>query len=171
MPSRRCAGKGPNLIGRPYKFEVEHIIEVLDQFRAEGKLKTKGEKDHARITFHDPCQVNRRGGIIKEPRNLLNMVADNFVETEDAGAMNWCCSGGGGVGANQRANELQAEGLQPQEEADRGRRPREDRHHVRLLPYDAGRPAGNQRAWTTSKSPGLTEMMAEYLEEIEGERK
>ncbi len=99
--------EGPNLIGRAYKFEVKHIIEVLDQFRAEGLLKTNGEKDHARITFHDPCQVARRGGVIKEPRNLLNMVADNFVETDNAGVMNWCCSGGGGVGANQRANEIQ----------------------------------------------------------------
>ena len=99
--------EGPNLIGRPYKFEVKHIIEVLDDFRAKGLLKTNGEKDHAKITFHDPCQVARRGGVIKEPRNLLNMVADNFVETENAGVMNWCCSGGGGVGANQRANEIQ----------------------------------------------------------------
>ena len=99
--------EGPNLIGRPYKFEVKHVIEVLDEFRAKGLLKTNGEKDHAKITFHDPCQVARRGGVIKEPRNLLNMVADNFVETEDAGVMNWCCSGGGGVGANQRANDIQ----------------------------------------------------------------
>ena len=99
--------EGPNLIGRPYKFEVTHIIELLDKLRAEGKLKTKG-KDSARLTFHDPCQLNRRGGINREPRNLLNMVADNFVETDDAGTMNWCCSGGGGVGANQRANALQA---------------------------------------------------------------
>ena len=99
--------EGPNLIGRPYKFEVTHIIELLDKLRAEGKLTTKG-KDSARLTFHDPCQLNRRGGINREPRNLLNMVADNFVETDDAGTMNWCCSGGGGVGANQRANALQA---------------------------------------------------------------
>ena len=99
--------EGPNLIGREYPFEVVHIIELLDKLRAEGKLKTKG-KDHDRITFHDPCQLNRRGGINKEPRNLLNMVSDNFIETEDAGTMNWCCSGGGGVGANERANELQA---------------------------------------------------------------
>ncbi|GKY87346.1 (Fe-S)-binding protein [Sinisalibacter aestuarii] len=99
--------EGPNLIGKEYPFEVKHIIEVLDQFRAEGKLTTNG-KNGDRLTFHDPCQVNRRGGINKEPRRLMNMVAENFIETEDAGTMNWCCSGGGGVGANQRANDLQA---------------------------------------------------------------
>jgi len=99
--------EGPNLLGKEYPFEVRHIIEVLDEFRAQGLLKTKG-KDPDRLTFHDPCQVNRRGGVNKEPRRLLNMVAEDFVETEDAGTMNWCCSGGGGVGANQRANDLQA---------------------------------------------------------------
>jgi Fe-S oxidoreductase len=97
--------EGPNLIGRPYKFEVIHIIELLDQLRAEGKLKTKG-KDMEKLTFHDPCQINRRGGINAEPRNLMHMVAGNFVETDDAGTMNWCCSGGGGVGANERATDL-----------------------------------------------------------------
>ena len=48
----------------------------------------------------------RRGGVCKEPRNLLNMVASDFVETDDAGTMNWCCSAGGGVGANERAADL-----------------------------------------------------------------
>lgn len=97
--------EGPNLIGKTYDFEVVHIVELLDRLRAEGKLKTKG-KDKTRMTFHDPCQINRRGGINREPRNLLNMVADDFVETDDAGTMNWCCSGGGGVGANERAADL-----------------------------------------------------------------
>ncbi len=97
--------EGPNLIGRAYDFEVIHIIELLDRLRAEGKLTTKG-KDMGKLTFHDPCQINRRGGINQEPRNLMNMVAGNFVETDDAGTMNWCCSGGGGVGANERAADL-----------------------------------------------------------------
>ncbi|PHS78445.1 MAG: heterodisulfide reductase [Rhodospirillaceae bacterium] len=97
--------EGPNLIGRSYKFEVIHIIELLDKLRAEGKLKTKG-KNTQKLTFHDPCQINRRGGINGEPRRLMNMVAENFVETDDAGTMNWCCGGGGGVGSNERAEGL-----------------------------------------------------------------
>ncbi|MEN6628677.1 MAG: (Fe-S)-binding protein, partial [Sulfuricella sp.] len=34
--------EGPNLIGRPYHFEVIHIIELLDQLRSEGRLRTEG---------------------------------------------------------------------------------------------------------------------------------
>jgi len=97
--------EGPNLIGRPYKFKVQHILEVLDEFRDQGLLKTEGMEE-ARMTFHDPCQLVRKGGVVKQPRDLLNMVANNFVEMKDHGAMNWCCSGGGGVSANERADEL-----------------------------------------------------------------
>ncbi len=97
--------EGPNLIGRPYPFQVIHIVELLDQLRAEGRLRTEGT-EMARMTFHDPCQMVRRGGVIEPPRNLLKLVAPNFVEMPDAGIQNWCCGGGGGVSANERADPL-----------------------------------------------------------------
>ena len=97
--------EGPNLIGRPYPFQVIHIVELLDQLRAEGRLRTEGTET-ARMTFHDPCQMVRRGGVIEPPRNLLKLVAPNFVEMPDAGIQNWCCGGGGGVSANERADPL-----------------------------------------------------------------
>ena len=96
---------GPNLIGRRYKFEVVHILELLDQLRAEGRLQTEGIEE-GRLTFHDPCQIVRRGGVLEQPRNLLHMVAPDFPETADHGRMNWCCGGGGGVSANEDAEEL-----------------------------------------------------------------
>jgi len=48
----------------------------------------------------------RRGGVLTQPRHLLNMVAPDFPEMPDAGRMNWCCGGGGGVSANEGAEEL-----------------------------------------------------------------
>jgi Fe-S oxidoreductase len=100
--------EGPNLIGRPYKFEVVHILELLDQLKAQGRIQVK-DFDHSPMTLHDPCQIVRRGGVIQPPRNLLNSVADHFVEMKDHGVMNWCCGGGGGVSANERAEELRLE--------------------------------------------------------------
>lgn len=97
--------EGPNLIGKPFRFEVIHILELLDQLRLKGKLKTSG-KDDTRLTFHDPCQMVRRGGVMQQPRDLLNLVASNFVEMKDCGMLNWCCGGGGGVSANERATPL-----------------------------------------------------------------
>ncbi len=97
--------EGPNLIGRPFPFRVVHILELLDQLRASGRLKTEGFEE-SRLTFHDPCQIVRRGGVLDEPRNLLKQISTNFVEMSDHREMNWCCGGGGGVSANERADEL-----------------------------------------------------------------
>ena len=97
--------EGPNLIGRPYPFAVVHVLELLDQLRADGRLRTTGQDDTP-LTFHDPCQIVRRGGVVDPPRRLLNQVASDFREMEDAGVANWCCGGGGGVGANSRADAL-----------------------------------------------------------------
>ena len=80
-------------------------MELMVQLRDEGKLKIDGSFDE-RLTYHDPCNISRRGGVIDEPRTLLNMMAPNFVEMREHGAMNWCCGGGGGVSSNERAEPL-----------------------------------------------------------------
>lgn len=100
--------EGPNLMGRPFGFEVKHILEVLDELHQAGKLKTRG-KDKRPLTYHDPCQIARRGGVVEQPRRLLGEVATDFREMPDAGVMNWCCGGGGGVSANSRAEPLRLE--------------------------------------------------------------
>ncbi len=97
--------EGPNLMGKAFGFEVKHILEVLDELHAAGKLKTKG-KDKRPLTYHDPCQIARRGGVVEQPRRLLGEVAEDFREMPDAGVMNWCCGGGGGVSAIERAEPL-----------------------------------------------------------------
>ena len=97
--------EGPNLIGKPFDFKVVHILELLDDLRKEGRLKMS-DKEAQRLTYHDPCQVSRRGGVVQQPRNLMNMVADEFVEMPESGTMNWCCGAGGGVSSNERADTL-----------------------------------------------------------------
>ncbi|NOQ89140.1 MAG: 4Fe-4S dicluster domain-containing protein [Gammaproteobacteria bacterium] len=97
--------EGPNLVGKAFNFKVRHILEVLDEFRKDGRLKISG-KEEQRLTYHDPCQIARRGGVIDQPRNLINLFSDNFVEMPDTGKMNWCCGAGGGVSSNERADEI-----------------------------------------------------------------
>jgi Fe-S oxidoreductase len=89
--------EGPNLVGRSYDFKVVHILR-------EGRIRTSG-KDTRRVTYHDPCQIVRRGGVVKQPRTILNKVSDGFVEMSHAGVANICCGGGGGVSSNPRAEE------------------------------------------------------------------
>jgi Fe-S oxidoreductase len=103
--------EGPNLIGKPYDFKVVHILELLDELRQQGRLKVSGKLSQ-KLTYHDPCQISRRGGVINEPRNLIGMFADNYVEMPDSGKMNWCCGAGGGVSSNERADEIRLQVFQ-----------------------------------------------------------
>ncbi|MEO5344853.1 MAG: (Fe-S)-binding protein [Magnetococcus sp. YQC-9] len=100
---RALRWEGEDLIGRKYGFKVQHILEVLDELRAQGRLPLDNLRDDRPLTYHDPCQIVRRGGVIEQPRNLLKMVASDFREMADHGVMNWCCGGGGGVSTLERA--------------------------------------------------------------------
>ena len=98
-----------------------------------------------------------------EPRRLMNMVASNFVETDDAGTMNWCCSGGGGVGANERAHELQSKAFNMK------KRQFEKVNPAKIVTMCAfchhaleGQLEDNDM---DIEVQGLTELMAEYLDE------
>ncbi len=96
---------GPNFIGRGYKFGVVHILELLDELYHDGRLKLSG-METSKLTFHDPCQLVRRGGVDAQPQELLASVAENIVVMKEHGRMNWCCGGGGGVSAIERAEEI-----------------------------------------------------------------
>jgi Fe-S oxidoreductase len=97
--------EGPNLIGKSYPFKVVHIIELLNELRANGKLRTTG-KETDRLSMHDPCNLARKSGVIDEQRRLMDLVAENFVDLKEHGRYQWCCGAGGGVSSNERADSL-----------------------------------------------------------------
>lgn len=101
--------EGPNLIGRPYKFEVRHVLEVLDELRQKGVLKMK-DKFKDPLILHDPCQIVRRGGVLDAPEPLVQTVAEHYVPVADKQKWNWCCGGGGGASAihTEEAEALRA---------------------------------------------------------------
>ncbi|MDE2013969.1 MAG: (Fe-S)-binding protein [Alphaproteobacteria bacterium] len=93
-----------NMLGRKLPFQVLHISEFMAQLKREGRLKLKPMAES--LTYHDPCQISRRGGCTKEARYLLDGFATDFREMTPTADQNWCCGGGGGVQAIARAAEL-----------------------------------------------------------------
>ncbi|MBI5007217.1 MAG: (Fe-S)-binding protein [Nitrosomonadales bacterium] len=156
--------EGPNLMGKPFGFEVKHILEVLDELRLAGKIKTRG-KDKRPLTYHDPCQITRRGGVVEQPRHLLGEIAEDFREMPDAGVMNWCCGGGGGVSANSRAEPLRLEAFKVKK-----RQIESTGVHTLITACANCRivmEEGLEHYHMKVEVLGLTELLAEYL--VEGE--
>jgi Fe-S oxidoreductase len=97
---------GANIYGGPLPFDVLHISEFLAESLKHGhiKLKPLGKT----VTFHDPCQISRRGGATQAPRDVLEALGVELREMQPQGGgdYNWCCGGGGGVVTINRADGL-----------------------------------------------------------------
>jgi len=85
----------------PYSFEPFDINEYL--IREIGLERLNKRDLHPlpiRVTYHDPCHLNRHQGISDEPRILLRLIPKlEFIDVEDSDR---CCGAGGGVRAGRR---------------------------------------------------------------------
>jgi len=85
-----------HLVGKQ-PFEVSHIAEVVARYLKEGRIRVEKDRIKGLITYHDPCQSARNGGVIEEPRYVLSQLTSHFVEMTPNREYNWCCGGGGGL--------------------------------------------------------------------------
>ena len=90
--------------GRALPVRVIHMTEFLDEQIAAGGLRVRPVGGSA--TFHDPCQIVRRGGLEAAARRVLAALGFELRELDAHGVSGMCCGGGGGVVSNQRAAPL-----------------------------------------------------------------
>ena len=97
-----------NLMPVPEGLEITHIVGVIGDYVRSGKIKLKaGSFDDGTVTFHDACKIQRRGGHIQEPRDILKILAPNsFKEMSPNREEAICCGGGGGVIAIKEADPI-----------------------------------------------------------------
>ena len=99
-----------NKFGKELPFRVMQITEFLAEALADGRIRVN--KVHQQATYHDACQVSRRGGATAAPRVILEALGVELHELEDAGDESWCCGGGGGVALINRAAPLREKAFQ-----------------------------------------------------------
>jgi len=85
-----------HLVGKQ-PFEVSHIAEVMARYFREKRIRVEKDRIKGPITYHDPCQSARNGGVIEEPRYVLQQLTSNFIEMTPNREYNLCCGGGGGL--------------------------------------------------------------------------
>lgn len=98
-----------NWIPEANDFEITHITGVLGELVTSGRIKIKTGyfDDKGTITFHDACKIQRKGGHIQEPRDILHILAPNsFKEMSPNREQAVCCGGGGGVIAIKAADSI-----------------------------------------------------------------
>ncbi len=87
-------------------FSVHTIPERVAHYIHTGQLRLKSDTIEERVTFHDPCNVARRGGVVQAPRDIIRALGADFVEMHPHGVANYCCGGGGGLGATSEFGQV-----------------------------------------------------------------
>jgi Fe-S oxidoreductase len=89
-----------NIMEVPKGIAVTHIAGEMWEYIRSGRIKVRpgAFDDGGIVTFHDACKIQRRGGHIREPREVLKILAPNaFREMIPNREQAICCGGGGGV--------------------------------------------------------------------------
>jgi Fe-S oxidoreductase len=83
-----------DVIESQHPFEVLHSTEFIALLIEAGKLNLRGLEDM--VTYHDPCDLGRKGGVFDEPRYILEKIPGlEFKELENHRQYCNCCGSGG----------------------------------------------------------------------------
>jgi heterodisulfide reductase subunit D len=83
-------------LGEPLGVEVLTSSELLRDLLAAGQLPLTEARRPGIVTFHDPCDLGRKGGQYEEPREVLRQIPGyTFVEMQNNHEHALCCGGGG----------------------------------------------------------------------------
>lgn len=103
--SRALRWEAANALGKKPGFEIITLIELIEKYIREGRIKLDKTKNAKKYTIHDPCNLLRGGGLFSSLRFVVNSAVENLVEMTPYGDDNFCCGGGGGMLAMSEYNE------------------------------------------------------------------
>ncbi len=97
---RSAVFEGPYLAGyRDGKppVEIVHSVQLFYEYLRDGRIKIDPEKKLKEpVTYQDPCNVSRNGGLWEEARKLISYLCEDFRDMTPNREHNHCCGGGGG---------------------------------------------------------------------------
>ena len=105
--------EAPKWFGSPLPFRVRSILEVLDEYVRGKRLKLDSSKNIEPVTYHDSCNLGRKGGLLEEPRSVLRAAAQDFREMTPNRLQSFCCGGGAGLVAVAEWSEARIKAGKP----------------------------------------------------------
>jgi len=78
-------------------FRVRSIVELVAEYIRDGRIVLDPSVHPQPVTYHDPCNLARKGGVVDEPRYILAHAVQEFREMYPNREHNYCCAGGGGL--------------------------------------------------------------------------
>ena len=98
---RSLAFEGPYMAGyangKP-PVEIVHFVKLMSEYLDEGRIKIDPHKKIKEpVTYQDPCNVSRNGGLWEEARKIIPYLVEDFRDMAPNRDHNHCCAGGGGI--------------------------------------------------------------------------
>ncbi|HYD16370.1 MAG TPA: (Fe-S)-binding protein [Candidatus Nanoarchaeia archaeon] len=83
--------------------EIPHVsaLTLLRDVVMAGRIKFDPLRNDFPVTLHDPCSIVRLAGLAEPQRQIARRLCPQFREMDPLGVNNYCCGGGGGLGAIQ----------------------------------------------------------------------
>jgi Fe-S oxidoreductase len=75
---------------------VVHAIELYHELIKTRKINIIKKFDKP-VTFHDPCNISRGGGLHELARDIIAETCVHFIEMHPNREHNYCCNAGGGI--------------------------------------------------------------------------
>lgn len=86
-----------NWLGQKFPFRVRGFVEAMAEYIQHGRIQLDPARNRLPVTYHDPCNQGRKGGILEEPRYILSRAVTGFREMVPNRQNSYCCGGGGGM--------------------------------------------------------------------------
>lgn len=84
-------------IGSEPPIPVVHSVQLFYEYLRDGRIKIDPTKKVTEpVTYQDPCNISRSGGLWEQARYMLNELCTDFRDMSPNREYNHCCGGGGG---------------------------------------------------------------------------
>jgi Fe-S oxidoreductase/CheY-like chemotaxis protein len=94
---RATKWEAPNWAKVDVTVPMESLLETMVDYVNQGRITLDPTLNPKPVTYHDPCNLARSGGITEEPRFLLKRSCMELREMTPNRQEAFCCTGGGGA--------------------------------------------------------------------------